>query len=179
MKKIVITIILCLLYLLSFSACNKQEETIPNLYDEYEFYDPVFFKEAMIGLSESVGIELDENYNNVVASVENELIPISATSIECRICNQNIGKGFTIYTTMAIEKKVGGSKWVRLKYQPRTYPEWCVIGVKNNKEINYETLLVMEMDRVDSELTEGDYRLVIFLGESNLYVQFKLFNEME
>ncbi len=59
MKKITITFILCLLFLLSLSACNKQLTATPNANDEYEFYDPVFFKEAMIGLSESVGIELD------------------------------------------------------------------------------------------------------------------------
>ncbi len=113
----------------------------------------------MVTLSESVGIELDDNYNNVVASVENE--PISTTStIKCRICNQN---------------KVGGSRWVRLKYQPKEYSEWSVIGVRDNKEINYETLVTMDLNDVQSELTAGDYRLVIFLGERNLYVEVKLY----
>lgn len=174
MKKITITFILCLLFLLSLSACNKQSTATPNANDEYEFYDPVFFKEAMIGLSESVGIELDENYNNVVASVEND--PITTTSIiKCRVCNQNVGKGFTVYTNMAIEKKVGGNKWIRQKYKPSGYPDWRVVGLKDNKETNYETILTMDLNDVQSELTAGDYRLVIFLGEKNLYVEVKLY----
>lgn len=173
MKKIAITFILCLLSLLSLSACNKQEEVMPNLYDEYEFYDPVFFKDAMIGLSESVGIELDENYNNVVASIENDNI-IASSVIKCHVCNQNVGKGFTVYTKMAIEKKVGGSIWVRQKYKPSGYPDWRVIGLKDTKETNYNTILTMDLNDVQSELTAGDYRLVIYLGERNIYVQFKL-----
>lgn len=178
MKKIAITVTLCLLFLLSLSACNEQKATNQNSDDkyefEYEFYDPVFYEDAMIGLSESLGIELDENYNNVVANVENE--PISINSIiECRVSNQNVGKGFPVYTSMALEKKVGVSYWVRLKYQPRDYPEWCLVGEKENKEINYGALLKMNLNDVQSELTAGDYRLVIFLGERNLYVEVKLY----
>lgn len=178
MKRIAITVTLCLLFLLSLSACNEQKITNKNSDEkyefEYEFYDPVFFKEGMVALGESIGIEIDENYNNVVANVENE--PISTTSIiKCRVCNQNTGKGFPVYTSMALEKQVGGTYWVRLKYQPHDYSEWCVVGVKEDKEINYSTLLTMDLNDVQSELTAGDYRLVIFLGERNLYVEFKLY----
>lgn len=172
-EKIAILFISCFLFL-SLSACNEQPDTTRHSDDEYEFYEPVFDKESMIRLGESVGIEMDENYNNAVASVENDLITTTSV-IECRVTDQNIGKGFSLYSGMAIDKKAIGDRWVRLKYKPREYKDWFVVGSTETKETNYSSVVRMDLNDVQSELTPGDYRLVIFIGERNLYIEVKIY----
>ncbi len=176
MQKIALIIMLCLFSLFSLSACSEKEETHEESGNKYEFYDPVFPKDSCVKLSESHGFELDENYNNVVASIENES-PLTTTSvINCHIYNQNKGKGFTLYSNMAIEKKVGGSIWVRLKYDPHNHPDWSTVGIEGgDKEKNYESWVSIDLNDVQEELPPGDYRLVIFLGERNLYIEIKLY----
>jgi len=174
MKKILFLFIPCIFLLLSLSACSEQTNTTRSSDDEYEFYEPVFDKESMTHLGESVGIEMDENYNNVVASAENDLITTTSV-IECRVTNQNIGKGFSLYSGMAIDKKTISDKWVRLKYKPREYTDWFVVGLKETKETCYSSVVRMDLNDVQEELTPGDYRLVIFIGERNLYVEVKIY----
>ena len=180
MKKIALIVMLCLFSLFSLSACSEKEsekeETHEELGNKYEFYDPVFIREPYERLSESHGFELDDNYNNVVATIENES-PLTTTSIiTCHIYNQNKGKGFTLYTDMPIEKKVGASIWVRMKSPSHSHPDWSTVGIEGgDKEKNYESWISMDLNDVQEDLPPGDYRLVIFLGERNLYIETKLY----
>lgn len=183
MRKCAVIIMLCLLSLMLLSACGggetvSERETADYREQECYFWDPVYYREASLVMAENYGVELDEDCNNVAVFVENEPITTTSSVIECSVINQNKGKSFFLYQAMALEKKVGGTVWKRMKCKPYRNSDWslvCVPESENDKAVNYKSAVVLNLDDIQEPLSPGDYRLVVFLGVRNLYVEIKIY----
>lgn len=124
----------------------------------------------------SLDFEMEDAYDNLFAETELLTYPRDAEKIFYTIENRNTGKGFFYFSVPFIEYKDNGS-WVRLAYYPPDYNEeggrWYVCGVEGNRDISYSCRGVFYPEYVLNEIEEGEYRLVLFVGDRKIYAEFE------
>jgi len=168
-KFILIFLILSLLMLMS--ACKKADNMEPTINA-----DP-----PSIDIAETVPLdfEMETNYDNISVQTEFSTYPKDVEKIVYTITNHNIGKGFYYFSTPYIEY-YAQDKWVRLAYYPPDYTEesnvWTICGIEGNREIEYSCNGIFYPQSVSAGIKEGQYRLVIFVGDTKVFSEFK-FND--
>ncbi len=122
-------------------------------------------------------IESEQDYSNIIAYTERENYFSDFEKITITVENQNVGKGFYLYTTPAVERKSDGD-WVRLNYYPEAYllgnEHWAFCGIDGEKDIKYSTCVFIWSEYLKDEWNEGEYRAVIFVGKETIYAPFSI-----
>ena len=135
-------------------------------------YDPVFDESILNSVFEGLKITPETDYRNITADLNKNVFSPNDT-IRCHIINNNLGKGFSVFSVMFLDYKYD-EKWIRQGLETTEYPQWLVIGEEDNDQIFNETYLEINLLDIEDDLVSGEYRVVIYVGDSTLYVPFTL-----
>jgi len=159
-KKAVALFIIVLIFLLS--ACDSVKEDDP-------IEIPTWDKFVYPGLD----IEPETDYSNIVAVAENESYSQDADKITVMVTNNNVGKGFYIYSESLLQKEKNGL-WVNVKRCNSYAAEWAFVGVEGNTTQPNSVPVYVLPEREQIKLSKGNYRLIIFLADGVLYANFTI-----
>jgi hypothetical protein len=169
-----IKIIIFISIILLFGACDADTNDNNMTYDSTTIikYDPVFDENIINSIYDGLKIVPETDYSNISAELEKNMY-YSTEVIKCHIINNNLGKGFGIFSVIFVDYKYD-DKWIRLGLETTEYPQWLVIGEENNNQIYNETYLELNLSDIKENLVSGEYRVVIYVGNSTLYIPFKI-----
>lgn len=161
-SKLIIVVLICLISII-LTGCNHQKEL--------ELNKPIFPKE--INIHEVLNIELENDYRNIVAIPEKEIFNKDVEKIKVKILNNNVGKGFYIYSSPVIQF-YKNKEWQNIGYFSDEIAQWLFIGVEDNKdEVNY-TYFYIYPELFERKLQCGKYRISIFIPNDIIYAYFSI-----
>lgn len=129
------------------------------------------------GYNDFFGMVADQDYSNIICYTDNESYPQDFEKIAITVKNQNVGKGFYLFSIPVIERKIN-DEWVRLNYMPEDYlrenNKWEFCGIEGEENIPYSTRVTIWADELKDDWTLGEYRAVIFVGKEVIYAPFTI-----
>lgn len=124
--------------------------------------------------------EMETDYDNPSVKTEFLTYPGDTEKIVYTVTNHNKGKGFYYFSIPYIEY-YDQEKWVRLAYYPPNYTEesgrWLICGIEGNADIPYSCSGVFYPQSVTGGIKAGKYRLIIFVGDKNVFSEFEFCRE--
>lgn len=174
MKNKIISVLSIVFLLLFLTACresdfpaNNFEPNTKNFENGYPDFD--------------ILIETEQDYSNIVCFTDKEKYSPSFEKIDITIKNNNIGKGFYIFTLPIVEK-YENNEWERINYSPDSYNYeegdlWAFCGEEERKDVSYSSCLTIWNKDLEGKWSEGEYRAVIYVGKEKIYAPFEIEKE--
>ena len=167
-SKFVSLLLIALVSVLSVSSCGSKSV------EGNEDPPPVDFD---LNVSGGLEIDVEENYDNFSISMEKKVYASKDECLKCYLTNNNPGKGFYFYNVPLVEKKIDG-EWVRLFYgyeEDRGYEgQYAFCGNENEPDRQFTAVLKVYPELVSPKMNKGEYRLVVFTGKNQQYVEFQI-----
>ncbi len=199
MKKLLSIVIIALIF--SATACNGDGEhlTIVNLNSEdvlmtadsnsedtpltgTEYvavdnsYIPLSPERKGLEYHGSVPMEWETDYSNISGYTDCDEYSADEAVIHCYIKNTNKNKGFWLHTTMLVQY-YDGTDWSTLPYVGDGASDllgWVFcFGVDHDGNVTSEASIDLN-ELLATEVVKGDYRIVRFLADRELYMCFKI-----
>ncbi len=164
MKYIKILILVMVVFIIS--GCTMQKEnnlTIPTF-------------DNSINIHSVVGIENETDYDNIKAIAEQECFNKDINKIRIKIINNNVGKGFYMYSIPSIQI-MKNKVWQNVEYNNPDIPQWLFIGEEGNHSMPNYTYCYINSENIKGGLKTGEYRIAIFAPDNVIYSYFSYAGE--
>jgi hypothetical protein len=134
---------------------------------------PLFISPDELGASSETDLERD--YSNIGVFTEFEEYGTDVEKIYITAMNNNPAKGFYFLMVPFIERKTDDG-WARLNYQDMAlgYQTQALCPALGNRDRPTSTLLAFDSVNLRDELIAGEYRMVVFVGDTKAYAPFKI-----
>ncbi len=174
-KLIILIIISCII--VGVIGCNEKS-SYEKEENKYVMKNPTISADDYWGQEMFQNIEFDTSGENINISEIKRTYSLEDEYVSAELVCNKVGVGFYFYGLPAIEKEENGV-WVRLAYKNSdpAREQWCICAVEDAESINFSTNVNVRFDSLCDNLSEGNYRMVVFLTDRIIYMPFEVVGE--
>ncbi len=179
MKKILLSLVLSAL-LLSVTACGGKAQTDDVASDRIGWYipsEPDYCMDISNDYLMNEPVEAETDYSNIVAYAEQSEYPADEAVIEYHIKNNNKNRGFWKHDCLLVQH-YNGWEWTTLPLKGNgthdEYSGWMFwYGMDDDDYVVINGRCDLN-ERLAVEVIPGKYRIVRFVANRALYIEFKI-----
>lgn len=179
MKKLLYSVVLAAL-LLSVTACGGEAQTDSAVSDRTGWYipsEPYYYMDVSDDYLMNEPVEAETDYSNIVAYAEQSEYPADEAVIEYQIMNNNKNRGFWKHGCLLVQY-YNGWEWATLPLKGSgmqdEYSGWMFYyGMDDEGYVVIDGRYDLN-ERLAVEVIPGQYRIVKFVANRALYIEFKI-----